>query len=198
METDLPEPEPEPGQILVRNTWMSVDARPYIRDRMDDVPSYTPPFEISAVPWTGAPSARSSPRAPGDPGGSDRLPLPGLAGALPGRLRSGRGPGHRAHPGPAPEPIPGRHQGGHPARHARGRPPRPLPRVPRQGRAVAARRHPARPRDHPRRPRRPPGDPGGPARGPGLLESRSPEFPGSQVPGVLLSGTNTGKMLVRL
>ncbi|MGC0418976.1 NADP-dependent oxidoreductase [Embleya sp. AB8] len=35
------------GQILVRNTWMSVD--PYMRGRMDDVESYMPPFELGAV-----------------------------------------------------------------------------------------------------------------------------------------------------
>ncbi|ATL29950.1 NADP-dependent oxidoreductase [Streptomyces formicae] len=34
------------GQILVRNTWMSVD--PYMRGRMDDVPSYIPPFQLGA------------------------------------------------------------------------------------------------------------------------------------------------------
>ncbi|MFJ2767444.1 NADP-dependent oxidoreductase [Streptomyces sp. NPDC087300] len=34
------------GQILVRNTWMSVD--PYMRGRMDDVPSYIPPFRLGA------------------------------------------------------------------------------------------------------------------------------------------------------
>ncbi len=39
-------PEPGPGQIVVRNTWMSVD--PYMRGRMDDVPSYIPPFAIGA------------------------------------------------------------------------------------------------------------------------------------------------------
>ncbi|RKS06653.1 hypothetical protein DFP74_2294 [Nocardiopsis sp. Huas11] len=33
-------------QILVRNTWMSVD--PYMRGRMDDAPSYIPPFELGA------------------------------------------------------------------------------------------------------------------------------------------------------
>jgi NADPH-dependent curcumin reductase CurA len=32
------------GQILVRNDWMSVD--PYMRGRMDDVPSYIPPFQL--------------------------------------------------------------------------------------------------------------------------------------------------------
>ncbi|HZG03289.1 MAG TPA: NADP-dependent oxidoreductase [Streptomyces sp.] len=39
-------PEPEEGQVLVRNTWMSVD--PYMRGRMNDGPSYIAPFEIGA------------------------------------------------------------------------------------------------------------------------------------------------------
>jgi NADPH-dependent curcumin reductase CurA len=37
-------PDPGPGEIQVRNQWMSVD--PYMRGRMRDVPSYVPPFEI--------------------------------------------------------------------------------------------------------------------------------------------------------
>jgi NADPH-dependent curcumin reductase CurA len=40
-------PQPGEGQILVRNTWMSVD--PYMRGRMDDVESYIPPFQVGAV-----------------------------------------------------------------------------------------------------------------------------------------------------
>ncbi|WP_327354239.1 NADP-dependent oxidoreductase [Streptomyces sp. NBC_01304] len=43
--TDVP--EPAEGQIVVRNTWMSVD--PYMRGRMDDAPSYIPPFELGAA-----------------------------------------------------------------------------------------------------------------------------------------------------
>jgi NADPH-dependent curcumin reductase CurA len=40
-------PELADGQLLVRNTWMSVD--PYMRGRMNDVPSpVLPPFEIGA------------------------------------------------------------------------------------------------------------------------------------------------------
>ena len=39
-----PVPEPGPGQILVRNIWMSVD--PYLRGRMNDRKSYAPPFEV--------------------------------------------------------------------------------------------------------------------------------------------------------
>ncbi|SEG91703.1 hypothetical protein SAMN05444920_107332 [Nonomuraea solani] len=37
-------PRPGPGQVLVRNTWMSVD--PYMRGRMDDAESYIPPFRL--------------------------------------------------------------------------------------------------------------------------------------------------------
>lgn len=37
-------PDPGPGQVLVRNRWMSVD--PYMRGRMNDVRSYVTPFEL--------------------------------------------------------------------------------------------------------------------------------------------------------
>jgi len=37
-------PQPGPGEVLVRNLWMSVD--PYMRGRMSDRPSYVPPFQI--------------------------------------------------------------------------------------------------------------------------------------------------------
>jgi NADPH-dependent curcumin reductase CurA len=37
-------PEPQHGQVLVRNLYMSVD--PYMRGRMDDRPSYVPPFAV--------------------------------------------------------------------------------------------------------------------------------------------------------
>ncbi|GGX44141.1 NADP-dependent oxidoreductase [Streptomyces chryseus] len=40
-------PEPAEGQILVRNTWMSVD--PYMRGRMNDTPSYIPPFALDTA-----------------------------------------------------------------------------------------------------------------------------------------------------
>ena len=36
--------DPGPGEVQVRNEWMSVD--PYMRGRMRDVPSYVPPFQI--------------------------------------------------------------------------------------------------------------------------------------------------------
>ncbi len=38
---------PGPGQILVRNLWMSVD--PYMRGRMDERKSYIPPFELGVA-----------------------------------------------------------------------------------------------------------------------------------------------------
>ncbi|MFE6860697.1 NADP-dependent oxidoreductase [Nocardia sp. NPDC057668] len=44
---ERPVPELAAGQILVRNTWMSVD--PYMRGRMDDKESYIPPFELGAA-----------------------------------------------------------------------------------------------------------------------------------------------------
>ena len=44
---ETPIPEPGDGQALVRNVYMSVD--PYMRGRMRDVKSYTPPFQIGKV-----------------------------------------------------------------------------------------------------------------------------------------------------
>ena len=43
---------PAPGQIQVRNSWMSVD--PYMRGRMYDRESYVPPFQIGEVLQGGA------------------------------------------------------------------------------------------------------------------------------------------------
>jgi hypothetical protein len=43
-EADLP--DPGPGEVLVRNGWMSVD--PYMRGRMNDARSYVPPFQVDA------------------------------------------------------------------------------------------------------------------------------------------------------
>ena len=37
-------PPPAPGEVQVRNVWMSVD--PYMRPRMNDVKSYVPPFQV--------------------------------------------------------------------------------------------------------------------------------------------------------
>ncbi len=40
-------PEPADGQVLLRTIWLSLD--PYMRGRMSDAPSYSPPVEIGAV-----------------------------------------------------------------------------------------------------------------------------------------------------
>jgi NADPH-dependent curcumin reductase CurA len=45
-------PDPGPGQILVRNSLISVD--PYMRGRMDDRESYVPPFELGRPMQGGA------------------------------------------------------------------------------------------------------------------------------------------------
>ncbi|MCU1645114.1 MAG: NADP-dependent oxidoreductase [Nocardia sp.] len=45
-------PEPAPGQVLVRNDWLSVD--PYMRGRMNDVESYIPPFGLGEAMTGGA------------------------------------------------------------------------------------------------------------------------------------------------
>jgi NADPH-dependent curcumin reductase CurA len=45
-------PDPGPGEVLVRNSWMSVD--PYMRGRMYDRPSYVPPFALGEALQGGA------------------------------------------------------------------------------------------------------------------------------------------------
>jgi len=45
-------PDPAPGEVLVRNLYMSVD--PYMRGRMNEGKSYVPPFEIGKVLEGGA------------------------------------------------------------------------------------------------------------------------------------------------
>ncbi len=45
-------PDPGPDQVQVRNLWMTVD--PYMRGRMNDVQSYTPPFQIGQALQGGA------------------------------------------------------------------------------------------------------------------------------------------------
>jgi len=48
---DVPVRDPAPGNVVVANTHLSVD--PYMRGRMDDVPSYIPPWPLGA-PLDGA------------------------------------------------------------------------------------------------------------------------------------------------
>lgn len=42
-----PVPAPAERQLLLRTVWLSLD--PYMRGRMSDAPSYSPPVEIGAV-----------------------------------------------------------------------------------------------------------------------------------------------------
>jgi NADPH-dependent curcumin reductase CurA len=49
---DVELPAPGDGELLVRNTFMSVD--PYMRGRMNDVKSYTPPFALGEALEGGA------------------------------------------------------------------------------------------------------------------------------------------------
>ncbi|MFJ3215129.1 NADP-dependent oxidoreductase [Kitasatospora sp. NPDC086801] len=49
---EAPVRTPGPGEILVRNAFLSVD--PYMRGRMNDVPSYAPPFRLGEVMEGGA------------------------------------------------------------------------------------------------------------------------------------------------
>ena len=44
---DCAVPTPGPGEVLLRNIWLSLD--PYMRGRMSDGPSYVPPVQIGAV-----------------------------------------------------------------------------------------------------------------------------------------------------
>ena len=45
-------PDLAPGEVQVRNTWMTVD--PYMRGRMNDVKSYAPPFQLGEAMQGGA------------------------------------------------------------------------------------------------------------------------------------------------
>jgi len=49
---ETPVPAPGPGQVVVANTHLSVD--PYMRGRMDEAPSYIPPFPLGSALEGGA------------------------------------------------------------------------------------------------------------------------------------------------
>ncbi len=48
----VPVPDPAPGEVQVKNLWMTVD--PYMRGRMIDRPSYVPPFKLGEALQGGA------------------------------------------------------------------------------------------------------------------------------------------------
>ena len=72
-EVDLP--EPAEGEVLVRNSWMSVD--PYMRGRMNDTKSYIPPFEVGAALQGGAVGEVVASRADSHPVGTQVLHMQG-------------------------------------------------------------------------------------------------------------------------
>jgi NADPH-dependent curcumin reductase CurA len=45
-------PDPKPGEATVKNLWMTVD--PYMRGRLNDAQSYTPPFQLGQAMQGGA------------------------------------------------------------------------------------------------------------------------------------------------
>ncbi|GHC74904.1 NADP-dependent oxidoreductase [Nocardiopsis terrae] len=67
--------DPAPGQILVRNDWMSVD--PYMRGRMNDVKSYVPPFKLGEVMEGGAVGTVVASESPEVPVGASVLHFQG-------------------------------------------------------------------------------------------------------------------------
>lgn len=56
------DPSPAEGQVLLRTVWLSLD--PYMRGRMSDAPSYSPPVEIGAVMVGGTVSRVETSRHP--------------------------------------------------------------------------------------------------------------------------------------
>ena len=67
--------EPAPGQVLVRNDWMSVD--PYMRGRMNDVKSYVPPFGLGEAMEGGAVGTVVASESPDVPVGASVLHFQG-------------------------------------------------------------------------------------------------------------------------
>lgn len=59
---EQPIPSPAEGQVLLRTVWLSLD--PYMRGRMSDAPSYSPPVEIGAVMVGGTVSRVETSRHP--------------------------------------------------------------------------------------------------------------------------------------
>ena len=59
---EQPIPTPAEGQVLLRTVWLSLD--PYMRGRMSDAPSYSPPVEIGAVMVGGTVSRVETSRHP--------------------------------------------------------------------------------------------------------------------------------------
>src|SRR4051812_8402653 len=59
----VPAAEPSDGQVLIRTVWLSLD--PYMRGRMGDAPSYSPPVGIGEVMTAEVVGRVVASRAPG-------------------------------------------------------------------------------------------------------------------------------------
>lgn len=68
-------PDPQPGEVLVRNLYISVD--PYMRGRMNDAKSYVPPFEVGKALQGGAVGRVEVSNDPSLPAGSHVLSMYG-------------------------------------------------------------------------------------------------------------------------
>ncbi len=68
---EAPVPQPGPGQVVVRNLYLSVD--PYMRGRMNDVKSYMPPFQLDHPMDGGAVGVVVASEAPDTPVGTHVL-----------------------------------------------------------------------------------------------------------------------------
>lgn len=68
---EAPVTAPTTGQVMVRNSWLSVD--PYMRGRMKDVKSYVPPFRLDQPMEGGAVGEVVSSQDPGVPVGTTVL-----------------------------------------------------------------------------------------------------------------------------
>jgi len=66
---EAPVPELRDGDVLVKNTFISVD--PYMRNRMNDVKSYVPPFKIGEPMSGGAVGVVVESRSPHLPVGTN-------------------------------------------------------------------------------------------------------------------------------
>jgi len=83
---EQPIPTPAEGQVLLRTVWLSLD--PYMRGRMSDAPSYSPPVEIGAVMVGGTVSRVETSRHPDYKEGEGVL---GYSGGQEYELSDGKG-----------------------------------------------------------------------------------------------------------
>ena len=107
-------PDPAAGEVQVKNLWMTVD--PYMRGRMNDVKSYTPPFQLGEAMQGGAIGEVIASNDPSLKAGDLVAELLRLARGV---QRPGRGGAEARHPRPAAAGVPGRRRHAGPDRLCR-------------------------------------------------------------------------------